>query len=78
MKKIFFLSSLVLFANSITIANLFDAIEQTPDYKLDNLAKKEMKVNKDSIVSSLYPKLSLQASYEHFNRVFIDIIRWCL
>jgi len=68
MKKVLILSSLVLLANSATITELFDAIEKTPDYKLDTIAKKEMKINKNSVVNSLYPKITLQASAEHFNR----------
>ena len=68
MKKVLILSSLVLLANSATITELFNAIEKTPDYKLDTIAKKEMKINKNSVVSSLYPKITLQASAEHFNR----------
>jgi len=68
MKKVMILSSLLLLANGATITELFNAIEKTPDYKLDSIAKKEMKINKNSVVSSLYPKLTLQASAEHFNR----------
>ena len=68
MKKVLVLSSLLLFANAITIDKLFDAIEKTPDYKLDNIAKKEMKINKDSIINMLYPKVTVKASAEHFNR----------
>jgi len=68
MKKVLVLSSLLLFSNAITIDKLFDAIEKTPDYKLDNIAKKEMKINKDSIINMLYPKVTVKASAEHFNR----------
>jgi len=66
MKKLAIVS-IAVFLNATTITTLFDAIEKTPDYKLDTIAKKEMKINKKSVVNSLYPKLTLQASIEHFN-----------
>ena len=67
MKKILILS-LALFAYSVDINTLFEAIEKTPDYKLDKLAKKEIKIAKKSVTATLYPKITLQASIEHFNR----------
>ena len=68
MKKAILLSSLAICINATTITQLFDAIEKTADYKLDNLANQEMKINKKSVINSLYPKVTLQASAEHFNR----------
>ncbi|NPA55176.1 MAG: TolC family protein [Epsilonproteobacteria bacterium] len=66
MKKLAIFMAISLHAT--TIANLLEAIKNTPDYKLDNVAVKEMKINKESIKGMLYPSISLFASKEHFNR----------
>jgi len=66
MKKL--LLAVPFLLNATTITSLFEAIKNTPDYKLDNVAIKEMKINKDSIKNMLYPTLKLNGSYEHFNR----------
>ena len=66
MKKIVLLS-IGLFLNATTISELFDAIKKTPDYKLDEIMVNEMKIKKQSVVSTLYPKLSIVGSAEHFN-----------
>ena len=66
MKKL--LLCLAVGLNATTITNLFDAIKNTPDYKLDKIMVNEMKIDKDSIQSLLYPKITLTGSMEHFNR----------
>jgi len=66
MKKIALLS-IAVFLNATTISELFDAIKTTPDYQLDEVMVKEMKINKQSVVNSLYPKVSIVGSVEHFN-----------
>jgi outer membrane protein TolC len=66
MKKTLLLLSFALL-NAQDISSLFDKIKNTPEYKLDNLMVKEMQTNKKSIVSSLYPKVTLTGSAEHFS-----------
>ncbi|AZV46075.1 hypothetical protein C3L23_01945 [Nautilia sp. PV-1] len=67
MKKTLLLTSLILTLNASEITKLLDAIQKTPDTKLDNIMIKEMKTNKKELINSLYPKVSLFASAEHFN-----------
>jgi len=54
--------------NAMSITDLLTNVEQIPESKIDNLMVKEMKENKKTIVNSLYPKLTLTASAEHFSR----------
>ncbi|GAB6074441.1 TolC family protein [Nautilia lithotrophica] len=67
MKKSLILAAAV-FLNAQSIGTLLTKIEKIPDTKIDNLMIKEMKTNKKSVVSSLYPKITLNASAEHFSR----------
>jgi len=68
MKKISLMTiGAVVFLNATTISQLLKKIDEIPDTKLDNVAIKEMKINKKSVTYSLYPKLTLTGSAEHFN-----------
>ena len=67
MKKAILLSVVILTLNAGEITKLFDAIEKIPQTKLDNVLIREVKANKSEIKYSLYPKISLFASAEHFN-----------
>ena len=53
--------------NATSLSELFNAIKQTPDTKIDNVLVKEMKTNKKDVVAKLYPKVELFSSYEHFS-----------
>jgi len=64
-KSLLFLLAISLEAT--TIQTLLSAIKNTPDYKLDTIMTKEVKIEKKNIQNSLYPKLNLTASAEHFS-----------
>ena len=66
MKKALLLST-AIFLNATEITDLFQALKNSPDTKIDNILVKEMKENKNSIKSSLFPKVSLFSSIEHFS-----------
>ena len=66
MKKFLILSS-ALILNATTIQDLFNAIKNTPDTKIDNLMIKKSKILKNEVKNSLYPKVSIFMSAEHFN-----------
>jgi len=66
MKKALILS-IALILNAGEITNLFEAIKKTPDTKLDNVLVKETKTLKKEIKGSLFPKVNIFASYEHFS-----------
>ena len=65
--KFLTLCLLVVSLNATSLSELFNAIKQTPDTKIDNVLVKEMKTNKKDVVSKLYPKVELFSSYEHFS-----------
>jgi len=67
MKKTILLSAVILTLNAAEITKLFEAIEKIPQTKLDKVLIKEVKANQSQIKYSLYPKISLFASAEHFN-----------
>jgi len=66
MKKALLLS-IALILNAGEITNLFEAIKKTPDTKLDNVLIKETKTFKKEATGSLFPKVNIFASYEHFS-----------
>ncbi len=68
MKKLIIASSLVAYLGATTLNELFDGIKNAPQTKIDWLMKKNMVENKKSVEYSLYPKISLSGSVEHFNR----------
>ena len=67
MKKLIILSSALIAINATEISTLFEAIKKIPESKIDNIAIKEMQINKNKISSSLYPKLNIFSSFEHFS-----------
>ncbi len=67
MKKTILLSSIFITLYAGEISKLFNAVEKIPQTKLDKLMVKEIKINKSEIKYSLYPKISLFASAEHFS-----------
>jgi len=68
MKKLSITAVLLINLNAYTITDLLNRVETIPaDTKIDNLMVKEMKINKKSVTYSLYPKLTLTASAEHFS-----------
>ena len=67
MKKLIILSSALIAINATEISALFEAIKKIPESKIDNIAIKEMQINKNKITSSLYPKLNIFSSFEHFS-----------
>ncbi len=66
MKKLFFLLAFS-YINATSISYLLDRVEKTPDYKIDTLSIHQMKATKNSITGSLFPKVSLFGSAEHYN-----------
>jgi outer membrane protein TolC len=67
MKKLSTVLIAALMLNAASIDDLLSKVEKTPDTKIDNLMIKEMKTNKKSVTYSLYPKITLNASAEHFS-----------
>ena len=67
MKKLLILSTALIALNATEITNLFNAIKKSPDTKIDSVTLKEMKTQKKAIKGSLYPKINIFASYEHFS-----------
>jgi len=69
MKKVLILSTaILLYATNLT--SLFEAVKKIPDTKIDNLMIKEMKINKKEVKYSLFPKINIFASAEHFSNPF--------
>jgi len=68
MKKLLLIPLLGIGLNATSLNQLFDAINKAPESRIDEVMLKNMKLNKDKIKSSLFPKISLNASIEHFNR----------
>jgi len=68
MKKLLLISLFGIGLNATSLNQLFDAINKAPESRIDEVMLKNMKLNKDKIKSSLFPKISLNASIEHFNR----------
>lgn len=66
MKKVFLLS-VAIWLNASEITELFNAIKKAPETQIDNLAVKQTKTDKNKIKYSLYPKISVFASAEHFS-----------
>jgi hypothetical protein len=65
MKKVMLLSVAVFaFAG---IDKYLDAVKKIPDTKIDELMVKEMKINKKSVVYSLYPKVDIFANAIHYS-----------
>ena len=66
MKKTLILS-IALILNASEITNLFEAIKNTPDTKIDNVMVKQTKLIKKEVIGNLFPKVNLFASFEHFS-----------
>ena len=67
MKKLLILSTALIALNATEITNLFEAIKNMPESKIDSVAVKQMKTQKQAIKGSLFPKLNIFASTEHFS-----------
>ena len=67
MKKLLILSTALIALNATEITNLFEAIKKAPESKIDSVAVKQMKTQKKAIKGSLFPKLNIFASTEHFS-----------
>ena len=67
MKKLLILSSALIALNASEITNLFEAIKKAPETKIDFVTLKEIKTQKKEITGSLFPKLNIFASTEHFS-----------
>jgi len=67
MKKLLILSTALIALNATDLTNLFDAIKKAPETKIDSVVVKEMKTQKKEITRSLFPKINIFSSYEHFS-----------
>jgi len=67
MKKLLILSTALIALNATDLTNLFDAIKKAPETKIDSVVVKEMKAQKKEITGSLFPKINIFSSYEHFS-----------
>jgi len=68
MKKLLLIPLVGIGLQATTLNQLFDAINKAPESKIDEVMLKNMKINKDIVKSSLFPKITLNASIEHYNR----------
>ena len=66
MKKALILS-IALILNAGEITNLFEAIKKTPDTKIDKVMIQKTQSIKNEVTGSLFPKINLFASVEHFS-----------
>jgi len=54
--------------NAHSMAELFDALKQNPNTKLDEISVKKSQINNDKVYATLYPKINLFAKYNHFSK----------
>lgn len=65
-RKFLFLG-VATFLSAQTIGEFLEKVKDTPDYKLEAVAEKEFKAGKERAEGSLYPKITLFASGEHYS-----------
>jgi len=53
--------------NAHSMPELFDALKQNPNTKLDEISVKKSQINNDKVYATLYPKINLFAKYNHFS-----------
>jgi outer membrane protein TolC len=68
MKKLLLIPLVGIGLQAITLTQLFDAVQKAPETQINDVITKNMKINKESVKSSLFPKISINASIEHYNR----------
>jgi outer membrane protein TolC len=68
MKKLLLIPLVEIGLHATTLSQLFDAIKKAPESRINDVMTKNMKVNKEAVKSSLFPKISINASIEHYNR----------
>ena len=56
-----------LILNAYSMAELFDALKQNPNTKLDEIGVKRAKIANDKVYATLYPKINLFAKYNHYS-----------
>lgn len=67
MRKIIAVGIIAAMASATTITQLLQAVKKIPETKIDQLAIKEMRINKKEAVYSLYPQISLFANAVHYS-----------
>jgi hypothetical protein len=68
MKKLLLVPLVGIGLQATTLTQLFDAVQKAPETQINDVITKNMKINKESVKSSLFPKISINASIEHYNR----------
>jgi hypothetical protein len=68
MKKLLLIPLVGLGLQATTLTQLFDAVQKAPETQINEVITKNMKINKESVKSALFPKISINASIEHYNR----------
>jgi len=68
MKKLLLIPVVGIGLQATTLSQLFDAVKNAPESQINNVVMKNMKINKEMVKSSLFPKITLNASIEHYNR----------
>jgi outer membrane protein TolC len=68
MKKLLLVPLVGIGLQATTLTQLFDAVQKAPETKIDDVIAKNMKLNREEVKSSLLPKVTLNASIEHYNR----------
>ncbi len=73
-KKVGFLLIIVFYAvgwasnsSAETIKDLFDALKQQPQYKIDMSVQEITELSKQSVTDKFYPKVGLFGTFEHYN-----------
>ena len=56
-----------LVLNAYSMAELFDALKQNPNTKLDEIGVKKTKIVTQKIYDNLYPKIDIYAKYNHYS-----------
>jgi len=56
-----------LILNAYSMPELFDALKQNPNTKLDEISVQKSQIEKDKVYATLYPKINIFAKYNHFS-----------
>ena len=68
MKKLLLSTAVIGYLGATTLNELFEGVKNAPQTKIDSLLTENVKETKKSIENSLFPKISVTGSIEHFNR----------
>jgi len=67
LKNLIILLYIPLVLNAYTMSELFDALKENPNTKLDELEVERTQINNEKVYANLYPKVDLYAVYNHYS-----------